>query len=301
MSTPFGPVEQIDAGLLDVGYVDAGPNDGPTVLLLHGWPYDIHSYGEVAPRLAAAGYRVVVPYLRGFGTTRFLSGATVRNGEQAVLAVDALALMDALGIETAVVAGFDWGARTADIIAALWPERVSGLVSVSGYLIGSQDVGRVPLPPQAELQWWYQYYFATERGRAGYDRYRREFARLIWRTASPKWSFDDATFERSAASFDNPDHVAIVVDNYRWRIGLSEGEPQYLDLEKRLAEAPVITVPTVTLEGDANGAPHPDPSAYAAKFSGPYSHRTIEGGIGHNFPQEAPDAFVDAIRGIGGR
>ena len=301
MSTRFGPVKQIHAGLLDVGYVDAGPDDGPTVLLLHGWPYDIHSYGEVAPRLAAAGYRVVVPYLRGFGTTRFLSGATVRNGEQAVLAVDALALMDALGIETAVVAGFDWGARTADILAALWPERVSGLVSVSGYLIGSQDVGRVPLPPQAELQWWYQYYFATERGRAGYDRYRREFARLIWRTASPKWSFDDATFERSAAAFDNPDHVTIVVDNYRWRIGLTEGEPQYLDLEKRLAEAPVITVPTVTLEGDANGAPHPDPSAYAAKFSGPYSHRTIEGGIGHNFPQEAPDAFVDAIRGIGGR
>jgi pimeloyl-ACP methyl ester carboxylesterase len=299
MSTPFGPVKQIDAGLLNVGYVDAGPDDGPTVLLLHGWPYDIHSYGEVTPRLAATGYRVIVPYLRGFGTTRFLSGATARNGEQAVLAVDALALLDALGIETAVVAGFDWGARTADIIAALWPERVSGLVSVSGYLIGSQDVGRVPLPPQAELQWWYQYYFATERGRAGYDRYRREFARLIWRTASPKWSFDDAAFERSAASFDNPDHVAIVVDNYRWRIGLSKGEPQYLDLEKRLAEAPVITVPTVTLEGDANGAPHPDPSAYAAKFSGPYSHRTIEGGIGHNLPQEAPDAFADAIRGIG--
>jgi pimeloyl-ACP methyl ester carboxylesterase len=301
MSTPFGPVKQIDAGLLNVGYVDAGPDDGPPVLLLHGWPYDIHSYGEVVPRLAATGYRVVVPYLRGFGTTRFLSGATARNGEQAVLAVDALALMDALGIETAVVAGFDWGGRTADIIAALWPERVSGLVSVSGYLIGSQDVGRVPLPPPAELQWWYQYYFATERGRAGYDRYRREFARLIWRTASAKWSFDDASFERSAASFDNPDHVPIVVDNYRWRIGLSEGEPQYLDLEKRLAEAPVITVPTVTLEGDANGAPHPDPSAYAAKFSGPYSHRTIEGGIGHNFPQEAPDAFADAIRGIGVR
>jgi pimeloyl-ACP methyl ester carboxylesterase len=301
MSTPFGPVKQIDAGLLNVGYVDAGPDDGPPVLLLHGWPYDIHSYGEVAPRLATAGYRVVVPYLRGFGTTRFLSGATARNGEQAVLAVDALALLDALVIETAVVAGFDWGARTADIIAALWPERVSGLVSVSGYLIGSQDVGRCPLPPQAELQWWYQYYFATERGRAGYARYRREFAMLIWRTASPRWSFDDATFERSAASFDNPDHVALVVDNYRWRIGLSEGEPQYLDLEKRLAEAPVITVPTVTLEGDANGAPHPDPSADAAKFSGPYSHRTIEGGIGHNLPQEAPDAFTDAIRGIGGR
>jgi pimeloyl-ACP methyl ester carboxylesterase len=301
MSTPFGPVEQIDAGLLNVGYVDAGPDDGSAVLLLHGWPYDIHSYGEVAPRLAATGYRVVVPYLRGFGTTRFLSEATVRNGEQAVLAVDALALMDALGIETAVVAGFDWGARTADIIAALWPERVSGLVSVSGYLIGSQDVGRIPLPPQAELQWWYQYYFATDRGRAGYDKYRREFARLIWRTASPQWSFDDATFERSAASFDNPDHVAIVVDNYRWRIGLAEGEPQYLDVEKRLAEGPVITVPTVTLEGDANGAPHPDPGAYAAKFSGPYAHRTIEGGVGHNLPQEAPAAFADAICEVSGK
>jgi len=230
-----------------------------------------------------------------------LSEATARNGEQAVLAVDALALMDALGIGTAVVAGFDWGARTADILAALWPERVSGLVSVSGYLIGSQEAGGVPLPPQAELQWWYQYYFATERGRAGYDKYRREFARLIWRTASPTWSFDDATFERSAASFDNPDHVAIVIDNYRWRIGLAEGEPEYLDLEKRLAEGPMITVPTITLEGDANGAPHPEPSVYAAKFSGPYSHRTIEGGVGHNLPQEAPDAFADAIRGLGVR
>ncbi len=299
--TPFGPVNQIDAGLLNVGYVDAGPDDGPAVLLLHGWPYDIHSYDEVTPRLAAAGYRVVVPFLRGYGTTRFLSETTVRNGEQAVLAVDALALMDALGIGTAVVAGFDWGARTADILAALWPERVNGLVSVSGYLIGSQEAGRVPLPPQAELQWWYQYYFATERGRAGYDKYRREFARLIWRTASPTWSFDDATFERSAASFDNPDHVAIVIDNYRWRIGLAEGESEYLDLEKRLAEGPVITVPAITLEGDANGAPHPEPSVYAAKFSGPYSHRTIEGGVGHNLPQEAPDAFVDAIRGLGVR
>jgi pimeloyl-ACP methyl ester carboxylesterase len=301
MSTPFGPVKQIDAGLLDVGYVDAGPNDGPAVLLLHGWPYDIHSYGEVTPRLAAAGYRVVVPHLRGFGTTRFLSEATLRNGEQAVLAVDALALMDALEIETAVVGGFDWGARTADIVAALWPERVSGLVSVSGYLIGSQEAGRVPLPPEAEHQWWYQYYFATERGRAGYDGYRREFARLVWRTASPKWSFDDATFERSAASFENPDHVAIVVDNYRWRIGLADGEPQYLDFEKRLAEGPVITVPTVTLEGDANGAPHPEPSAYAAKFAGPYAHRTIEGGVGHNLPQEAPAAFVDAVCELSGK
>jgi pimeloyl-ACP methyl ester carboxylesterase len=294
--TGFGAVTQIEAGVLDVGYVDAGPADGPAVLLLHGWPYDIHSYEEVTPRLAAAGYRVIVPYVRGYGTTRFLSEATVRNGEQAALAVDAVALMDALAIETAIVAGFDWGARTANIVAALWPERVSGLVSVSGYLIGSQAAGKLPLPPEAELQWWYQYYFATERGRAGYDKYRREFARLIWRIASPKWNFDDATFDRSAASFDNPDHVAIVIHNYRWRLGLAEGEPEYLDVEERLARAPVITVPTITLEGDANGAPHPEPSAYAAKFSGSYSHRTIEGGVGHNLPQEAPEAFTDAIR-----
>jgi pimeloyl-ACP methyl ester carboxylesterase len=298
---PCGPVRQIDAGVLNVGYVDAGPADGPAVLLLHGWPYDIHAYDEVTPRLAAAGHRVVVPYLRGYGTTRFRSPATARNGEQAALAVDALALLDALGVETAVVAGFDWGARTADIVAALWPERVRGLVSVSGYLIGSQEAGRVPLPPQAELQWWYQYYFATERGRAGYAKYRREFARLIWRTASPEWRFDDATFERSAAAFDNPDHVAIVVDNYRWRIGLAEGEPEYLDLEKRLAAQPTIAVPTVTLEGDANGAPHPDPADYAARFTGPYAHRTIGDGVGHNLPQEAPDAFVDAVCAVSGR
>jgi pimeloyl-ACP methyl ester carboxylesterase len=298
-ATSFGRVTQIDAGVLDVGYVDAGPTDGSAILLLHGWPYDIHSYEEVTPPLAAAGYRVIVPHLRGYGTTRFLSEATVRNGEQAVLALDTVALMDALGIETAIVAGFDWGARTADIVAALWPERVSGLVSVSGYLIGSQEAGRLPLPPEAELQWWYQYYFATERGRAGYDKYRREFAKLIWRTASPKWNFDDATFDRSAASFDNPDHVAIVTHNYRWRLGLADGEPDCLDLEKQLAEGPVITVPAITLEGDANGAPHPEPSTYAAKFSGPYSHRTIEGGIGHNLPQEAPKAFADAIREVG--
>jgi pimeloyl-ACP methyl ester carboxylesterase len=297
--TTFGPVTQIEAGVLDVGYVDAGPTDGPAVLLLHGWPYDIHSYEEVAPRLAAAGYRVIVPYLRGYGTTRFLSEATVRNGEQAALALDAIALLDALGIETAIVAGFDWGARTADIVAALWPERVSGLVSVSGYLIGSQEAGKLPLRPEAELQWWYQYYFATDRGRAGYDKYRREFAKLIWRTASPQWSFDDATFDRTAAAFDNPDHGAIVTHNYGWRLGLAEGEPDYLDLENRLAEGPVITVPTITLEGDANGAPHPEPSAYAAKFSGPYSHRTIQGGVGHNLPQEAPEAFADAIREVG--
>lgn len=297
--TQLGPVRQIQAGVLDVGYVDAGPADGPAVVLLHGWPYDIHSYEEVTPRLAVAGYRVIVPYLRGYGATRFLSEATLRNGEQAALALDAVALMDALGIETAIIAGFDWGARSADIVAALWPARVSGLVSVSGYLIGSQQVGKVPLPPQAEHEWWYKYYFATERGRAGYDKYRREFAKLIWRTASPKWNFDDATLGRSAASFDNPDHVAIVIHNYRWRLGLADGEPEYLDLEKRLAEGPEITVPAMTLEGDANGAPHPEPSAYAAKFSGPYSHRTIDGGVGHNLPQEAPEAFADAIREVG--
>ncbi len=300
-TSSLSPVVQIDAGVLNVGYVDAGPADGPAIILLHGWPYDIHSYEAVTPRLAAAGRRVIVPYLRGYGTTRFLSEATVRNGEQAVFAVDTVALMDALGIETAILAGFDWGARTADVVAALWPERVSGLVSVSGYLIGSQEAGKVPLPPASELQWWYQYYFATERGRAGYDKYRREFAKLIWRTASPKWNFDDATFDRSAAAFDNRDHVAIVTHNYRWRLGLADGEPEYLDLEARLAEEPVITVPTITLEGDANGAPHPEPSAYATKFSGPYSHRTIEGGVGHNLPQEAPEAFADAIRELGDR
>ena len=296
----LGELKQIDAGPLNVGYVDRGPADGPAVVLLHGWPYDIHSFAEVVPLLTAAGKRVIVPYLRGFGTTRFLSDAAIRNGEQAALALDAVALMDALGIETAVVAGFDWGARSADIVAALWPDRCSGLVSVSGYLIGSQAAGAQPLPPEAELQWWYQYYFATERGRAGYDRYRREFAKLIWRTASPKWDFDDATFERSAASFDNPDHVAIVIHNYRWRLGIAEGEREYGDLEARLADAPTITVPAITLEGDANGAPHPEPDAYAARFAGPYSHRTIGGGIGHNFPQEAPEAFAGAVLEVGG-
>jgi pimeloyl-ACP methyl ester carboxylesterase len=296
----FGPVRQIDAGPLNVGYVDAGPADAPTVVLLHGWPYDIHSYADVLPLLTEVGHRVIVPHLRGYGSTRFLSAETLRNGEQAALAVDAIALMDALGIETAIVGGFDWGARTADILAALWPGRCDGLVSVSGYLIGSQAAGQVPLPPEAELQWWYQYYFATERGRAGYDTYRRDFARLIWRTASPRWTFDDATFERSAASLDNPDHVAIAIHNYRWRLGLAEGEAEYEELEKRLAEGPVITVPTVTLEGDANGAPHPDPSVYAKKFSGRYTHRTIEGGIGHNLPQEAPAAFADAVLELSG-
>jgi pimeloyl-ACP methyl ester carboxylesterase len=295
----FATVSQIDAGHLNVGYVDAGPADGPPVILLHGWPYDIHSYAEVTPRLAALGHRVIVPYLRGYGTTCFLSDDTVRNGEQAALALDTVALLDALGIEAAVVAGFDWGARTADIVAALWPERVTGLVSVSGYLIGSQAAGKQPLPPEGELQWWYQYYFATERGRAGYEKYRRELAKLIWRTASPQWKFEDATFDRSAASFDNGDHVAIVIHNYRWRLGLAEGEAEYDELEKRLAEAPAITVPAITLEGDANGAPHPEPSTYAAKFSGTYLHRTIEGGVGHNLPQEAPEAFADAIVEVG--
>ena len=300
-STSFGPLKQVDAGVLNVGYAEAGPTDGPAVVLLHGWPYDILSYVEVVPLLAAAGYRAIVPYLRGFGTTRFLSDATFRNGEQAALAVDVIALMDALEIERAILAGFDWGARTADIVAALWRERCTGLISVSGYLIGSQEAGKLPLPPAAELQWWYQYYFATERGRVGYDKYRRDFAKLIWRTASPEWNFDDATFDRSAASFDNPDHVEIVIHNYRWRLGLAEGEAEYDSLEKRLAQGPVIAVPTITLEGDANGAPHPDPGSYAGKFSGEYSHRTIEGGVGHNLPQEAPDAFADAVLDLGGR
>src|SRR5215831_20236972 len=292
---PFGPVKQIDAGLLNVGYAEAGPADGQAVLLLHGWPYDIHSYVEVAPLLAAKGYRVIVPYLRGYGPTRFLSSDTFRNGQPAALAVDITDLMDALKIRKAILAGFDWGGRTGDIIAALWPERCKGLVSVSGYLIGSQEAGKQPLPPKAELQWWYQFYFATERGRAGYDKYRHDFSKLIWQIASPKWNFDDATFDRSAAAFDNPDHVAIAIHNYRWRLGLAEGEPKYDELEKRLAESPAITVPTITMEGDANGAPHLDPSAYAKKFSGKYEHRTITGGIGHNLPQEAPRAFAKAI------
>ncbi|MGO8913883.1 MAG: alpha/beta fold hydrolase [Bradyrhizobium sp.] len=291
----FNSLKQIDAGVLNVGYVEAGPASGPAVILLHGWPYDIHSFVEVMPMLASAGYRVIVPYLRGYGTTRFLSSETVRNGQPSALAVDIVALMDALKIEKATLAGFDWGARTADIMAALWPERAKALVSVSGYLIGSQEAGKMPLPPKAELEWWYQFYFATERGRAGYEKNRHDFAKLIWQLASPKWNFDDATFDRSAAAFENPDHVAIVIHNYRWRLGLAEGEPKYDDLEKRLAGAPVITVPTITLEGDANGAPHPAPASYAKKFSGKYSHRNIKGGIGHNLPQEAPQAFAEAV------
>ena len=296
----IGEITQVHAGVLDVGYAEAGPGDGPAVVLLHGWPYDIQSFAEVAPVLAAAGYRVVMPFVRGHGTTRFLADDAVRNGQQAAVASDVVALMDALGIERAVLAGFDWGARSADIVAALWPDRCKALVSVSGYLIGSQAANAAPLPPQAELAWWYQYYFATERGRAGYTRYRREFARLIWQLASPQWAFDDVTFDRTAAAFDNPDHVDVVIHNYRWRLGLAEGEPQFDDLERRLAQAPAITVPSMSLEGDANGAPHPDPNAYAAKFTGRYAHRTVTGGVGHNLPQEAPQAFTDAIIEVDG-
>jgi len=298
--TSLGPLKQIDAGVLNTGYAEAGPATGRPVILLHGWPYDIHSFVDVAPLLASAGYRIIVPHLRGHGTTRFLSGETPRYGQPSAVAVDIVALMEALQIRKPVIAGFDWGARTANIIAALWPERCKAMVSVSGYLIGSQEAGKVPLPPKSELDWWYQFYFATERGRAGYDKYRHDFAKLIWQTASPKWNFDDATFDRSAASFDNPDHVGIVIHNYRWRQGLAEGEPKYDDLERRLAEFPVITVPTITLEGDANGAPHLEPGSYAKKFSGKYSHRDIKGGIGHNLPQEAPKAFADAVVEVDG-
>jgi pimeloyl-ACP methyl ester carboxylesterase len=300
MSIPFAALKQADTDLLSVGYAEGGPACGPAVILLHGWPYDIHSYAEVTPLLAASGYRVIVPYLRGYGTTRFLSDATLRNGQQSVFAVDAIALMDALGIGEAIIGGFDWGGRAADVTAALWPERCKAIVSVSGYLIGSQAAGQAPLPPQAELAWWYQFYFATERGRAGYDRYRREFSKLIWQLASPRWAFDDATFARSAAAFDNPDHVDIVIHNYRWRLGVAAGEPRYDDLERRLADAPAIAVPAITLEGDANGAPHPDAHAYAGKFSGKYEHRVIEGGIGHNLPQEAPQAFAQAVVDVDG-
>ena len=298
--TAFGPLQQIDAGLLDVGYVDVGPRSGQAVLLLHGWPYDIHAFAEVAPLLVDAGYRVVVPYLRGYGTTRFLSPSTMRNGQPAALGVDVVSLMDALGIEQAVIGGFDWGARTANVVSVLWPERCKAQVSVSGYLIGSQDANMIPLPPAAEFSWWYQFYFATDRGRAGYDRNRRDFAEFIWRQASPKWDFDDATFARTAAAFANIDHTDIVIHNYRWRLGVADGEREYDDLEKQLAATPAIAVPTITLEGDANGAPHPPPEAYASKFSGKYTHHTIGGGVGHNLPQEAPRQFVQAIIEVDG-
>lgn len=293
--TSFAALKQIKAGMLDIGYAEAGPSDGPVVLLVHGWPYDIYSYVDVAPILADAGYRVVIPYLRGYGTTRFLSNETPRNGQQAALAADMIALMDALGVEKAILGGYDWGARTVNIMAALWPERCKAMVSVSGYLIGSQEINKKPLAPKAELSWWYQFYFATERGRLGYAANTHEFAKLIWQTASPTWKFDDATFDRSAAAFDNPDHVDITIHNYRWRLGLAEGEAKYDAYEKQLAMGPIITVPTITMEGDENAAPHPQPSSYAKRFSGKYEHRDVTGGIGHNLPQEAPQAFAQAI------
>jgi pimeloyl-ACP methyl ester carboxylesterase len=294
-NTSFAPLKQIDAGVLNTAYAESGPADGPAVILLHGWPYDIYSFVDVAPLLASAGYRTIIPYLRGYGPTRFLSSETFRNGQPSALAVDLKAFLDALKIEKPVLAGFDWGARTANIFAALWPERSKAMVSVSGYLIGSQEAGKMPLPPKAELEWWYQFYFATERGQLGYEKNRHDFNKLIWQLASPQWKFNDATFDRSAAAFDNADHVAIVIHNYRWRLGIAQGDAKFDDFEKRLAAGPVITVPTITLEGDANGAPHPDPSVYAKKFSGPYEHRNITGGIGHNLPQEAPQAFAQAV------
>jgi pimeloyl-ACP methyl ester carboxylesterase len=299
-NTSLGAIKRIDAGVLNVGYAEVGPTNGEPVVLLHGWPYDIHSFVDVAPLLASAGYRVIIPYLRGYGSTKFLSSDTARNGQPSALAVDLKDFLDALKIEKTNLGGFDWGARTANIFAALWPERVKAMVSVSGYLIGSQDAGKTPLPPSAELQWWYQFYFATDRGRAGYDKYRREFSKLIWQIASPKWQFDDPTFDRSAAAFDNADHVDIVIHNYRWRLGLAQGEQKFDALEKRLAEFPNITVPTITLQGDADGAPRPDPGAYAKKFTGKYEHRNLTGGIGHNLPQEAPQAFAQAIIDVGG-
>jgi pimeloyl-ACP methyl ester carboxylesterase len=289
----FGPIQQIKAGVLDVGYLDVGPSSGPVVLLLHGWPYDIHSYVDVVPRLVAAGYRAIVPYLRGFGSTRFLSGETMRNGQQAAVAADALALMDALKIERAIPAGFDWGARTAVAMAALWPERCKAVVAVSGYIVVNLEVNRMPLTPAAEYGWWYQYYFATERGRLGYTANRREFNKLIWKQASPKWAFDDATYDRTAASFDNPDHVAIVIHNYRWRQSLADGDPQFDGLEAKLSQRPVISVPAITIASDFDG-PLADGKAYADRFSGRYSHRILPG-IGHNVPQEAPDAFAKAV------
>ena len=291
----FATLKQITAGELSVGYAEAGPVDGTAVILLHGWPYDIHSFVGVTPLLAAAGFRVIVPYLRGYGSTRFLSDQTIRNGEHAALAVDVIALMDALKIDTAILAGFDWGARTANIVAALWPERCKAMVSVSGYLIGGPSANREPLPPAAELQWWYQFYFATDRGELGYKKYTHEFAKLIWQLASPKWHFSQATFDRSAAAFDNPDHVEIVITGYRWRLGLVPSEAKYDDLARRLGAGPSIGVPTITLEGDANGAPHPEPSAYARKFTGKYLHRLVKGGVGHNLPQEAPTDFAQAV------
>ena len=291
--TSFGALKQVDAGLLNVGYAESGPANGPVVLLLHGWPYDIHAFADVAPLLAARGNRVIVPYLRGYGTTRFLSAETVRNGQQGAIATDMIALMDALGIQRAVIGGFDWGSRTAAIMAALWPERCKALVAVSGYIITNLAANQRPLPPQAELGWWYQYYFATERGVVGYSENRDAFNRLIWSIASPKWKFDDATFARTAQSFANPDHVAIVIHNYRWRLSLAKGEERYDELEDRLSRRPVISVPTITIGSDFDGAAA-DGAGYVRQFSGKHSHRVLNG-VGHNVPQEAPEEFARAI------
>jgi pimeloyl-ACP methyl ester carboxylesterase len=291
--TTFASLKQVNAGELSIGYAEDGPADGTPVVLLHGWPYDIHSYVDVAPLLASAGYRVIVPYLRGYGSTRFLSGDTRRSGQEIVVAEDIIALMDALQIRSAILGGFDWGSRTADIMAALWPERCKGLVSVSGYLVTDLAANKLPLPPQGEYAWWYQYYFATERGRLGYDKYRRDFAKLIWKIVSPKWTFDDPTFDRTAAAFDNPDHVSIVIDNYRWRLGLSASVPKYDALEAKLQQAPAITVPTITVASDFDGA-GANGEAYRKHFVGKYSHRILNG-IGHNVPQEAPREFAEAV------
>jgi pimeloyl-ACP methyl ester carboxylesterase len=299
-NTSFGPLKQVDAGLLNIGYAEAGPSDGKPVILLHGWPYDIHSFVDVAPILASKGYRVIVPYLRGYGTTRFLSSDTMRNAQQSVVALDIIALMDALKIQKAILGGFDWGARTVDIMAVLWPERCKAIVSVSGYLIGSPAANKMPLPPAAEYAFWYQYYFATENGQAGYAKYLHDFNKLTWRLASPKWNFDDATFDRTAESFNNPDHVAIVIHNYRWRIGVAQGESKYDDLEKRLAQGLIVTVPAITMEGEANGAAHPPAAAYRGKFSGKYDYRLVGNGVGHNLPQEAPQDFAKAIVDVDG-
>jgi pimeloyl-ACP methyl ester carboxylesterase len=294
----FGPVKQIDAGVLNVGYVEIGPGTGTPVILLHGWPYDIHSYEEVAPLLAEKGYRVIVPYLRGYGTTRFLSSSTIRNGQQSAVALDVVKLMDALKIDKAVLGGFDWGSRTVDIVAALWPERCKGIVAVSGYIVTNIEAQKKPLPPAAELGWWYQFYFATDRGRLGYTQYHHDFDKLIWKSASPKWNFDDATYERSAEAFENPDHVDIVIHNYRWRQGLAKGERQYDAFEKKLAARPPITVPSITIGSDFDGA-FADGKSYASQYTGKHEHRLLEG-VGHNVPQEAPAAFAQAIVDVDG-
>ncbi|MGZ3370855.1 MAG: alpha/beta fold hydrolase [Caulobacteraceae bacterium] len=297
-STAFPPLRQIDAGALSVGYVDMGPPSGAPVIQLHGWPYDSHSFADAAPLLAQAGHRVIIPYLRGYGSTAFRSPDTMRNAQQSALGRDVIDLMDALKLPRAILGGFDWGGRAADVVAALWPERCAGLVSVSGYLIAGRQANAAPGPPQAELAAWYQFYFATERGRLGYERNRRDFNKLIWRSFSPQWRFDDATYERSARAFDNPDHVAIVIHSYRWRLGLAEGEARYDAYEQKLAALPAIATPAITLEGDANGGPHPQPEGYRARFTGPYAHRLITGGVGHNLPQEAPAAFADAVLAV---